>query len=46
VLGREYPGKVTVFLVEGSRFGAGEGLSPAVADAIEALIPMVMSGSG
>lgn len=46
MLGREYPGKVTVLLVEGSRFGAGEGLSPAVADAIEALVPMVIGGSG
>ena len=46
VLGGEYPGKVTVFLVEGSSFGVGEPLSPAVADAIERLIPMVTSGSG
>ena len=45
VLGNDYPRNVTVLLVEGRRFGVGESLSPAVADAIERLIPMVTDGS-
>lgn len=43
LLQQDYPGRVTVFLIEGARFGVGEDLSPEVDRAIHRLIDRLLA---
>jgi hydrogenase maturation protease len=43
LLGDEYPAQVTAYLVEGERFAAGQGLSPAVDTALDRLAEFLLS---
>jgi hydrogenase maturation protease len=46
LLGDEYPRQVTAYLVEGESFEPGDGLSPAVGEAVETLAALVLARCG